>query len=234
MGVTYEQHDGVATILLDDGKVNAMTLGFFEALGAAFDRAEAEHPRAVVIAGRPGFFSAGLDLKVLPTLGPDEFVRTMIAFGEIMLRTFTFPIPTIAAVTGHAIAGGAFLACACDERYVADGPYKLHINEVAIALPLPTWALAIATAAIPRRWHTEAILHARPYTPADARERAIIHDVVPASELLNVAITRAGSLGKLDPGAYAVAKQRLRERDVAWARKNLQAEARGLPDRAPV
>jgi len=234
MAVTYESRDGIATVTLDDGKVNAMTLAFFEALGGALDRAEAEGPRAVVIAGRPGFFSAGLDLKVLPTLGPEDFVRTTTAFGELMLRLFTFPIPLIAAVTGHAIAGGAFLAYTCDERYVADGPFKLHVNEVAIALPLPTWALVIAANAIPRRWHTEAILHARAYAPAEARDRGIVHEVVPASDLVAAATARAANLGKMDPGAYAVAKHRLRERDVAWARKNLVAEARGLPDRAPL
>ena len=99
--------DNVAQITLDDGKVNAMALAFFAGLNAALDRAEHERPGALVIAGRAGVFSAGLDLKVLPTLAPDALERTMVAFGRTMLRVFTFPIPTVAAVTGHAIAGGA-------------------------------------------------------------------------------------------------------------------------------
>jgi len=234
MGVRYEAADGVAVVTLDDGKVNAMAGPFFEALNAALDRAEADRPLAVLLAGRAGYFSAGLDLKLLPTLTPDAFRLTMIAFGETMLRVFTFPIPCVAAVTGHAIAGGAFLAYACDLRWIADGPYRLHVNEVAIALPLPTWALVIAANAIPPRWHTEAILHAHAYAPAEARERGIVLGLVPADELVARARARAANLGKIDPGAYAVAKGRLRERDVAWARRNLAAEARGLPDRAPV
>ncbi|HXJ34148.1 MAG TPA: crotonase/enoyl-CoA hydratase family protein [Candidatus Eisenbacteria bacterium] len=235
MSVTYESTDGVATITLDDGKVNAMALPFFEALGAALDRAEHERPAAVVIAGRPGYFSAGLNLKLLPTLPPDEFKRTMLAFGGIMLRVFTFPIPTVAAVTGHAIAGGAFLSFACDLRYFAEGPYRLHVNEVAIALPLPTWALAIATTAIPPRWHTEAIMHARAYTPEEALGRELVDGIVsPTESVVATARQAASRLSGLDLGAYAVAKSRMRERVVAWARKNLEAEATGSAERAPL
>src|SRR6185503_13726107 len=126
------------------GKVNAMAMPFFEGLNAALDRAEREKPGAVVVAGRPGYFSAGLNLKVLPTLAPDDFRRTMLTFGRTMLRVFTFPIPTVAAVTGHAIAGGAMLAFACDLRHVADGQFRIHLNEVAIGLTLPTWAIMLA------------------------------------------------------------------------------------------
>jgi enoyl-CoA hydratase len=225
----------VAAIRLDDGKVNAMAPAFFEAFNRALDQAEAERPAAVVIVGREGYFSAGLNLKILPTLAPAEFKQAMTAFGEIMLRVFTFPVPCIAAITGHAIAGGAFLAYACDERWVAAGAYKLHVNEVAIALPLPTWALAMSQTAIPRRWHTEAILQARAYAPADALERGCIDGIVPAGESVEAAARRSGArLAGLDLGAYATAKRRMRERDVAWARRNLEAEAMGLPTRAPV
>jgi enoyl-CoA hydratase len=235
MSIGYEARDGVATITLDDGKVNAMAAPFFAALNETLDRAERERPHAVVIAGRPGYFSAGLNLKLLPTLAPVDLKATLVAFGETMLRVFTFPIPCIAAVTGHAIGGGVFLAYACDERYVAEGPYKLYVNEVADGMPLPTWALAIARTAIAPRWQTEAILQAHPYTPEEAMSRALVNGVVPPDQSLAEQARRAaGSLARLDLGAYATAKQRLRERDVAWARRNLDAEASGRTDRAPV
>jgi enoyl-CoA hydratase len=234
MSVRYEVQDGIATITLDDGKVNAMAPAFFDALNAALDRAERETPTAVVIAGREGYFSAGLNLKLLPTLAPDEFGRAMVAFGEIMLRIYTFPIPCFAAITGHAIAGGAFLALACDERYVADGPYKLHINEIAIALPLPTWALVIAQNAIPRRWQTEAILQARSYAPAEALARELVHGIAAQDATVNRAREAAARVAGLDQKAYDAAKSRMRERDVAWARKNLPAEAVGKQERAPL
>jgi enoyl-CoA hydratase len=225
--VTYELDDGLGRITLDDGKVNAMALPFFEALNAALDRAERESPGAVLIAGRPGAFSAGLNLKVLPTLPPDELRRTMVAFGRTMLRVFTFPLPTVAALSGHAIAGGAMLAFACDLRIAADGPFRLHLNEVAIALPLPTWAIMLAQAAIPTRWHTEAILHARPYAPAEALERGIVDAVVPADRLLERARAAAAPLAALDQAAYATSKARHRAMAVEWALARLESELRG-------
>jgi enoyl-CoA hydratase len=235
MSVTYEARDGIATITMDDGKVNAMAGPFFAALNEAFDRAEAERPHGVVLAGRPGYFSAGLNLKLLPTLAPPDFKATLVAFGETMLRAFTFPIPMVAAVTGHAIGGGVFLAYACDERYFAEGPYKLYVNEVADAMPLPTWALAIARTAIAPRWQVEAILQARPYAPEEALARALVTAVIPPMEsVVEHARREAGRFSRLDLGAYATAKRRLRERDVAWARRNLDAEASGRTDRAPV
>jgi enoyl-CoA hydratase len=226
--ITYESRDGIGEITLDDGKVNAMTLAFFEGLGAALDRAERDGPRALVITGRPGAFSAGLNLKVLPTLPPEDLRTTLIAFGRTMLRVFTFPIPTVGALSGHAIAGGAMLAYACDLRVMADGPFRLHLNESAIGLVLPTWAIRVAEAAVPWRWHTEAILHARAYGPAEALERGLVHGVArPAERLLDEARAAAAPLAALDTAAYAGSKRRLRAPAVEWAEARLEAEAAG-------
>jgi len=230
--VTYALRDRIADIVLDDGKVNAMALPFFDALNAALDRAEAERPGAVVISGRTGMFSAGLNLKLLPTLPPDELAKTMLAFGRVMLRVFTFPIPTVAAVSGHAIAGGAMLAFACDLRVAADGPFRLHLNEVAIGLVLPTWAITLAQSAIPTRWHTEAILHARAYAPREALERGIVDAVAAPERLLDDAHALAAPLASLDQQAYAGSKQRHRAMAVEWARARLEPEIAGLPSRA--
>lgn len=226
--ITYEVKDKIAHITLDDGKVNAMSLAFFQALGAALDHAERERPSAVIIGGRPGVFSAGLNLKLLPTLAPADLETTMLAFGRTMLRVFTFPLPTVAAVSGHAIAGGAMLAFACDLRYAAEGPFRIHLNEVAIGLPLPSWAIALAQSAVPPRWHTEAILHARLYSPDEALERGIIDGVArPATSLLEIACAAAVPLAALDQAAYAVAKQRHRARAVKWVTELLAVEAAG-------
>jgi len=233
--IRYQVSDNVAQITLDDGKVNAMALAFFEGLNAALDRAERERPGAVVIAGRTGVFSAGLDLKLLPTLPPAELARTMVAFGRIMLRVFTFPIPTVAAVTGHAIAGGAMLAFACDLRFMAEGPFRLHLNEVAIGLALPTWAIVLAQAAIPPRRHTEAILHARAFSPEEAFERHILHGVArPAERVVEEARAAAAPLAALDQQAYAISKSRHRAMVVKWAVEQLEAEIGALPSRATI
>ena len=227
--ISYAVDCNVARITLDDGKVNAMSLPFFEALGAALDRAEREKPGAVVITGRPGYFSAGLDLKLMPTLAPDELQRMLLSFGRTMLRVFTFPIPTVAALSGHAIAGGAMLAFACDLRYAADGPFRLQLNEVAIGLPLPTWAIVIAETAVPPRWQTEALLHARAYSPADALGRSLVTAVVPPERLLEEVSAAAARLGALHQAAYATSKARLRAMAAEWALARLEPEVMNRP-----
>ena len=229
--ISYALEDNIARVQLDDGKANAMYLPWFETLNRALDQAEKDKPGAVVIQGRAGMFSAGLNLKVLPTLSAEDLRTTLTVFGRTMLRVFTFPIPTVAAITGHAVAGGAMLAFACDQRHMAEGPFRLHLNETAIGLILPTWAITIAQASVPHRWHTEAILHARAYSPDEALEKALIDGVSrPAERLIDDARAAATLLGALDQNAYAQSKARMRAMIVKWATDVLETETLG---RAP-
>ena len=222
--IRYTQADGIAEVVLDDGKVNAMDAAFFDGLNAALDRAERDVARALVLTGRAGFLSPGLNVKLLPTLPPAEYGRTLVSFGHTLLRLWTAPQPTVAAVTGHAVAGGALLAFACDHRVVADAALRIHMNETAIGLPLPTWAMVICQSAIPVRWQTEALLHARSYTPAEALERGMIDEVVPPETVLERARTAAAALTALNRDAYAASKRRLRAQAVDWAKQHLEEE----------
>jgi len=214
--VLYALQDGIAEITMDDGKVNAMSQPFFDGLNGALDRAQKDAARAVIIAGRPGgVFSAGLNLKVLPTLDQAALASTLTSFGRTMLRVYALPIPTVAAVSGHAIAGGAMLMLACDLRVMAEGPHRIQLNETAIGLTLPSWAIAIAERGIPPRWHTEAILHARPYTPGEALERGIIDEIArPSERVLEAARERATVVAALDTAAYGGSKARQRDADL--------------------
>jgi enoyl-CoA hydratase len=221
-GVAYSERDGIAEIALDDGKVNAMSMAFFDGLNAALDRAEQGDANAVVVSGRPGYFSAGLNIRLLPTLPPDEVIRTLVTFARTLLRVWTFPRPTIAAVTGHAVAGGALLAFACDRRFVADGAFRIQMNEVVIGLAVPSWAIAICQSVMPARCHNEALLHARPYTPAEARAYGMIDGVT--GDAVASARAAAGQIPAHDRQAYAETKRRLRSRAVAWAEQYLEAE----------
>lgn len=226
--ITYTLDDNIARVTLDDGKANAMYLPWFEALNRALDQAEKDKPGAIVIGGRAGMFSAGLNLKVLPTLAADDLRTTLNVFGRTMLRVFAFPIPTVAALTGHAVAGGAMLAFACDQRYFADGPFRLHLNETAIGLILPTWAITVAQASVPHRWHNEAILHARAYAPNEALEKGLVDGVSrPADRVMDDARAAAAALGVLDQNAYAGSKARMRASVVKWASDILETESLG-------
>jgi len=229
--VEYIRHDSIAEIRIDDGKVNAMSPDFFDELNAALDRADAEKPGAVVLAGRAGYFSAGLDVKLVPTLAPDELTRTLHAFGHTLLRVWSFPIPTVAAVTGHAIAGGLFLSFACDLRIVAQGAMRLQANEHAIGLPLPSWALAIAESAVPVTSFTEVMLHARPFSPDEALARGFVTALAPADDVVTRAHEAAAGLAALSQPAYARSKRRIRSRALAWATPLIPEEMTGFPAR---
>jgi enoyl-CoA hydratase len=225
----YTQHEQVAEIRLDDGKVNAMGPAFFDDLNAMLDRAERERPGALVIAGREGFFSPGLNVKLLPTLQPDELSRTLQSFGHTLLRVWGFPMPTVAAITGHAVAGGLFLALACDRRVMARGAFRLHANEHQIGLPLPTWAQAITESVVSGVTFVEMMLHARPFSPDEALERRFVDEIVDAGMAIARAREVAAPLAGLSQPAYAISKARLRQRGIDWAKPLVPKEMTAFP-----
>jgi enoyl-CoA hydratase len=226
--IGYELADGIARITLDDGKANAMSTAWFAELGSALDRAQAEGAGALLVRGRPRFFSGGLDLKLLPTLSPAGLRELSESFARAFLRVHTLPIPTVACVTGHAIAGGAVLAFACDARFATEGPFRIQMNEVAIGIPLPSWMLFIAESAIPPTARNEFLLHARAYTPAEALARGAVDGVGSTpEETERLALERAASLLPLNRAAYAESKRRLREAGATLALARLREELGG-------
>jgi enoyl-CoA hydratase len=227
---TYSIKDGIAQITMDDGKANAMNWEFFEEMGKSMDQAENDGAKALVITGRPGFFSGGLDLKLLPTLSPAEFGDFATRFAQTMLRVFSFPIPTIAAITGHAIAGGAMLSFACDRRFALDGSYRIQMNETLIGIDLPAWMFLIAGSAIPSRWRNEALLHSRAYNPNEALERGILDAVTQDADSLAAQVKDATTeMLNLNLSAYAGSKKNWRQEQIEHAMDLLK---KGLSDRA--
>ncbi|MEW6272199.1 MAG: enoyl-CoA hydratase-related protein [Thermodesulfobacteriota bacterium] len=224
----YEIDDRVARITLDDGKANAMSVPFFDELERLLDRADADGAGALVIAGRPGMLSGGLDLKLLPTLSRDALNELTRRFARTMLRVFTLPMPTVAACTGHAIAGGAILSFACDVRLALDGPFRIQMNEVAIGIPVPSWMLLIAGAAVPSRCRAEVLLHARVYGPREASEHGIVSELVAdGGDPVGRATERAAALAALSRDAYATTKRRMRAADAERALALLEGELPG-------
>ncbi len=208
----YSYADGVARIVLDDGKVNAMSTELFKQMNACLDRALADEAGAVVFCGREDFFSAGLNVKLMPTLSAGERREMSDAFARTMLRIYALEVPTVAVVTGHAIAGGALLAFACDHRVAVDGAYRLQMNEMLIGLPLPGWAVLICEHGIAPAERTAALLHARAYSPGEALRLGMVHELVPdIGAGLDAAGRMTAEMLKLDRNAYAVTKRRMRQ-----------------------
>jgi len=223
--IFYSIENEVAQIIMDDGKANAMNWEFFKEMGKGMDKAEDDRAKVLVITGRPGFFSGGLDLKLLPTLSHSELIKFSTTFARTMLRVFSFPIPTIAAATGHAIAGGAMLTFACDRRFSLDGPYRIQMNETAIGITLPSWMFLIARSAIPIRWHNEALLHAKAYNPKEAFERGILDTVAQDTASLKTQVeTTVSELMNLNLPAYKSSKDNLRKAEIKHVIELLKEE----------
>lgn len=141
--VSYVKTGAVATIVMDDGKVNVMSTVMLRALLSAFDRAEKEAAIVILSSGRAGIFSAGFDTKILASKEP-QAIHAMVKHGaELAARILSFPYPVVAACNGHAFPMGAFLLLASDVRIGAEGAFKIGMNEVAIGIPVPLFALEL-------------------------------------------------------------------------------------------
>src|SRR3954447_25850634 len=138
MSVNCVLDGGVAVITIDDGKANAYSHEVLSSVHDARDQAEKD-ATAVLLAGRPGRFSAGFDLSVM-TSGVDPMRNLVTAGAELLLRVFTFPMPVVMACTGHALAAGGLMLLVGDRRIGAEGPFKIGLKEGALRMPLPIFA----------------------------------------------------------------------------------------------
>lgn len=221
---TLELSDEVAIVRMDDGKANALGPAMLDALDAAFDRAERE-AKAVVLAGRPGRFCAGFDLKHMMA-GP-ESARALVTRGaDVLLRMYAHPQPVVVACTGHALAGGALVVLCGDVRLGTAGEFKLGLNEVAIGLPLPILAIELARDRLDPRHLTEATLLARQFDPEAARDAGYLDHVVPADQLLPRALDEARRLAGLGSVPFAASKRALRRDTIRHIRDTLDENIR--------
>ena len=206
---TYHRQGDVAIVTLDDGKANVISTAVVDALNAHMDRVETEGARALVIVGRPGKFSAGFDLSEMTA--NVESMRALVVHGaRWLMRLYGFGVPTVAACTGHALAAGALTLLSCDVRIGADVPAKIGLNEVAIGMALPKFAVELARERVPAHELGEATLGARVYDPAGAGAAGYLDRVVAEADLVDAAVAEAERLGALRTGAYALTKLNLR------------------------
>jgi enoyl-CoA hydratase len=214
--LSYELNDSIATITLDDGKVNILSPQMLSDINGALDRAEADDA-IVVLAGRPGVFSAGFDLKLLRA-GGDEALAMLRAGFELAARVLSFPKPVVVACSGHAIAMGVFLLLSGDYRVGAAGPYKITANEVAIGLTMPRTAVEICRQRLAPAHFNRATVIAEVYDPDTAVAAGFLDRVVGAAELASTARDVAGQLRALDMDAHTATKLRARDKALAAIR----------------
>jgi len=208
--VQLEIRDQIALLRLDDGKANALSHTVLDGIDAALDRAEKAEARAWVLAGRPGRFSAGFDLSVMRA-GPVSAAELVLKGADLAIRLYAAPVPVVLAVTGHALAMGAVLLLAADERIGTEGDFKIGLNEVAIGLTLPGFAVELARERLSKRHLVRAAALARIYDPAGALDAGYLDRVVSAERCVDEALAAAQSLASgLDGRAHAGTKSALR------------------------
>lgn len=225
--VQSDLDDGVATITMDDGKVNALSPAMLSELNAALDLAEAEQA-AVLLAGREGTFSAGFDLKVLRAGGPDAGAMVRAGF-DLSVRLLSFPRPVVIECTGHAVAMAAFLLLSADHRVGPTGDARVMANEVAIGLTMPHAAVEICRYRLtPAHFH-RAVALAEPFSPEGAVQAGFLDHVVEPAQLHEVALATATALAGLDAKAHAATKLRTRAQALTAIREGLEADTRSGP-----
>jgi enoyl-CoA hydratase len=225
--VEYRFDGGVATIRMDDGKVNVLGPGMLGELRAAFDRAEADGA-TVLLTGREGVFSAGFDLSVLRAGGADALGMVRGGF-ELAERVLGFPRPVLMACPGHAIAMGVFLLQSGDYRIGVRGAFRLMANEVALGLTMPRPALAILRQKLTPAAFSRAVLLAEPFGPDDAVAAGFLDRVVEPEELERVARETAEALSNLDHNAHAATKARVRADTLHAIRAGIEADYPAMP-----
>ena len=207
--VTTTIEDGVAVLRFDDGKVNVLSYAAIAALDAALDQAEKE-ASAVCIVGREKATSAGFDLSVM-NAGIESALDLVGAGGRMLMRLYTHPQPVVIAVTGHALAAGALLVASCDIRIGADKPSKIGLNETAIGMSLPLFAIELARDRLNPAYLVRATQCAEVFDPHGAVAAGWIDRVVPADTCEDEAIAEARRLGQFVNAAYAQTKRSLRQ-----------------------
>ena len=205
--IELAEQDGVAVLRLAHGKVNAMSMEFCEALIARF--AEISSARAVVMTATGRTFSAGVDLVRLLEGGAPYVRKFLPVLSNMFVTVFSHPAPVVAAINGHAIAGGCVLACAADKRLMARDSGRIGVTELLVGVPFPPAAMEIMRCATAPRFFADAILSGATYTPAEAVARGFIHDVVEPQALLEHAVAAAKALAALPPKAFALTKRQI-------------------------
>ncbi len=207
--VSYELEDGIATLTLNNGKVNALSPAVFDALNAAFDRAEQD--RAVVIlTGQPGILSGGYDLKVM-TAGPEHAIALVTTGSTFTRRMLAHPFPIIVACPGHAIAKGAFLLLSADYRIGVEGAFNIGLNEVQIGMTMHHSGIEVARDRLTKPAFQRSVINGEIFNPPAALDAGFFDRIVPAGELMDVARATAAQLKKINMTAHKNTKLKARK-----------------------
>lgn len=202
--------DGIAVVRLAHGKVNALDLELCQAITRAFAEIDASPARAVVLTGSGRAFSAGVDLWRVVEGGSAYCEMFLPALVEAFEAVFTANKPVVAAVNGHAVAGGCILVSGCDRRLMAAGGGRIGVTELPVGVPFPVSALEILRYALGTQRAREAVLAGATYEPEAGLAKGYLDEIVPPERLLADAVALAQRMAKVPADTFRFTKDQLR------------------------
>jgi len=223
--VAIKIEDGIATITLQNGKVNAISHQVIAELNAALDQAEAAKA-VVVLTGQPGILSGGYDLKTMQ----ESMTAAMALVTEgstLTRRMLAFPTPIIVACSGHAVAKGAFLLLCSDYRIGIKGEFKLGLNEVAIGMVMHQAGIEMARGRMPINYFNRSVINAEMFNPEQAIEAGLLDRVVEPEQLMATAQQIASMMKSLNMRAHHGTKIKARKELLTAMDQAIELDAKG-------
>jgi enoyl-CoA hydratase len=213
--IALESHDGVAVLRIDRPPANAISLETTRELEVAFAADTIAEARALVITGTGRFFSGGLDLKEVPGYSQAEQRELLGALNRLLAKLYAHPAPVVAAINGHAVAGGFILALAADYRIGPSNSGQFGLTEVRLGIPFPAVSLIILRAELAARDLRYGMLYARSFGPDEAQRRGALDELQPPEAVLGRGLEVARDLAGMPVGSYRRVKQQLRRAAIA-------------------
>jgi enoyl-CoA hydratase/carnithine racemase len=206
--LSVDYRDTVAVVQLSRGVTNAVDRELVHELGALFESVESDlSTSALVLGGNATFFSIGFDIPRLFELPRQDFETFFSEFNRVCLDLYRLPKPTVAAITGHAVAGGCILALCCDYRFIAEGKKLMGLNEIKLGVPVPYLADCILRDIVGTRYAREIMDTGEFYGPADLLRMGLVDEVLPGDSVMTRAVEKAGLLGAWPRQALALIKR---------------------------
>jgi enoyl-CoA hydratase len=205
--IQRDDRDGIRVLKLAHGKVSALDIELGEAFTREMADAAAAPVKAVIVTGSGSTFSAGVDLFRVVNDGPEYGRRFLPVLDALLRAALTLPKPMVAAVNGHAIAGGCILAAACDHRIMVDGPGRIGVPELAVGVPFPALPLQIMAARVADGPLRDLVFTGRTVQVDEARALGLVDEKCPAGMLIDRAMETAHRLAAIPAGAFALTKE---------------------------
>lgn len=207
--VAYSLNDGIATLTLSNGKVNAVSHDLIADFNRALDRAE-QDKAVVIVTGQPGILSGGYDLKIM-MVSPQSAKDLVAAGSTLARRMLAHPYPVIVACPGHAVAKGAFLLLSADFRIGVEGAFTIGLNEVQIGMTMHHVGITLARDRLSPAAFQRSVISAEMFNPQGALAAGFLDRVVAPEQLLNAATELAVQLKKLNMAAHKNTKLKARK-----------------------